>query len=91
MYRRLLDGDAIGKDQRITDEQRQQFMGLVEDMQKKIEPLIKHAQSGGNPQEIWPMIKKIRKDHEVKLMALLTEAQRKRWKEMLGKSLDLGD
>jgi hypothetical protein len=25
------------------------------------------------------------------LMALLTDAQKKRWKEMLGKSLDLGD
>ena len=87
----LLDGDVIGKDLRITDEQRQHFMGVVEDMQKKIEPLIKHAQSGGNPQEIWPMIKKIRKEHEVKLMALLTDAQKKRWREMLGKSLDLGD
>ena len=64
---------------------------LREDMQKEIEPLIKDAQSGGNPQEIWPMIKKIRKEHEVKLMALLTDAQKKRWKEMLGKSLDLGD
>jgi hypothetical protein len=87
----LLDGDVIGKDLRVTDEQRQQFMGLVEDMQKRIEPLIKDAQSGGNPQEIWPMIKKIRKEHEVRLMALLTDAQKKRWKEMLGKSLDLGD
>jgi hypothetical protein len=37
------------------------------------------------------MIKKIRKEHEVKLMDLLTDAQKKRWQEMLGKSLDLGD
>jgi hypothetical protein len=87
----LLDGDVIGKALRITDEQRQQIMGLVQDMQKKIEPLIKDAQSGGNPQEIWPRIKKIRKECEVKLMDLLTDAQKKRWKEMLGKSLDLGD
>jgi hypothetical protein len=79
------------KDLSVTDGQRMQFVAVIQDMQKKIEPLIKDAQSGGNPQEIWPMIKKIRKEHEVKLMALLTDAQKKRWKEMLGKSLDLGD
>jgi hypothetical protein len=34
---------------------------------------------------------KIRKEHEGKLMALLTDAQKKQRKEMLGKLLDLGD
>jgi hypothetical protein len=33
----------------------------------------------------------IRKEHEGKLEALLTEAQKKQWKEMLGKPLDLND
>jgi hypothetical protein len=87
----VLDGDVLRKDLRITDEQRQRFMGLVAEMQKKIDPLNKQAQSGGNPQEIWTMIKQIRKEYEVRLMALLTDAQKKQWKEMLGKSLDLGD
>jgi hypothetical protein len=27
-------------------------MAVVQEMQKKIEPLIKEAQSGGNPEEI---------------------------------------
>jgi hypothetical protein len=87
----LLEGDVIGKDLPITNTQRQQFMAVVEDMQRKIEPLIKDADSGGDPQEIWPKIMKIRKEHEVKLMALLTDTQKKQWKEMLGKPLDLGD
>lgn len=81
----------IGKDLKITDEQRKQFMAVIQDMQKKIAPLIKEAQSGGNPQEIWPKIMKIRKEHEGKIEALLTDAQKKQWKEMLGKPLDLGD
>ena len=81
----------IGKDLKITDEQRKQFMAVVQDMQKKIAPLIKEAQSGGNPQEIRPKIMKIRKEHEGKIEALLTDAQKKQWKEMLGKPLDLDD
>ncbi|MBI1900185.1 MAG: hypothetical protein HYS13_03585 [Planctomycetia bacterium] len=81
----------IGKELKITDEQRKQFMAVVEEMQKKIEPLIKEAQSGGNPQEIMPKVMKIRKEHEGKIEALLTDAQKKQWQEMLGKRLDLDD
>ena len=60
-------------------------------MQTKIAPLVKEVQSGGNPQEIRPKIMKVRKDHEGKLEALLTDAQKKQWKEMLGKALTLDD
>src|SRR6202023_1000478 len=49
-----------GKELKITDEQRKQFMAVVQELQQKIEPLIKEAQSGGNPQEIGPKIMKIR-------------------------------
>jgi hypothetical protein len=57
----LLHGEVeIGTDLKITDEQRKQFMAVVQDLQKKIEPLIKEAQSGGNPQEIRPKIMKVR-------------------------------
>jgi hypothetical protein len=34
---------------------------------------------------------KIRKEHEGRIEALLSEAQKKQWKEMLGKPLDLDD
>ena len=34
---------------------------------------------------------KIRKEHEGKIEALLTDAQKKQWKEMLGKPLDLDE
>jgi hypothetical protein len=88
----LLHGDVgIGTDLKITDEQRKQFMAVVQDMQKKIAPLIKEAQSGGDPQEIRPKAMKIRKEHEGKIEALLTDAQKKQWKEMLGKPLNLDE
>jgi DNA-binding MarR family transcriptional regulator len=88
----LWHGDVeIGKTLKITDQQRKQFMAVVQDMQKKVQPLIKEAQSGGNPEEIRPKMMKIRKEHEDKIEALLTDGQMKQWKEMLGKPLDLGD
>jgi hypothetical protein len=87
----LLYGDVIGKDLLITNEQRKQFMAVVQEMQKRVEPLIKEAQSGGDPQEIRPKIMRIRREHEGRTEALLTDAQKKQWKEMLGKPLDLGE
>jgi hypothetical protein len=81
----------IRKELKITDEQMLQFMGVIQEMQKKIEPLMKEAQSGGNPEEIRPKVVKIRNEHVDKLESILTDAQRKRWKELLGKPLDLDD
>ena len=88
----LWHGDPeIGKTMKITDEQRKQFMAVVLDMQKKIGPLIKEAQSGGDPQEIGPKVMKIRREHEGQIEALLNDAQKKQWTKMLGKPLNLDE
>jgi len=88
----LHHGDVeIRKDLKITDEQRKQFMAVIQEMQTKIAPLLKDVDSGGDPQEIWPKLKKIRTEHEGRIEALLSDAQKKQWKEMLGKPLDLDD
>jgi hypothetical protein len=84
-------GGEVGKELNITDEQRQQFMAVVQDLQKKIAPLVKEAESGGNPQEIIPRMRKVRREHEDRIVALLTNAQKKQWQEMLGKPLDLDE
>jgi hypothetical protein len=81
----------IGKELKITQEQQKQFTVVVRGLQQQIAPLIKEAQSGGNPQEILPRIMKVRKEHEGKIEALLSDAQKKQWKELLGKPLDLDD
>ena len=51
---------------------------------------MKEVQSGGDPQEIGPKIMKIRLEHEGKIEAILSDAQKKQWKKMLGKSFDRG-
>jgi Spy/CpxP family protein refolding chaperone len=81
----------IAKDLKITQEQRKKFMAVVQDLQKKVKPLIEEAQSGGNPDEIRPKVMKIRKEHEHQIEALLTDTQKEQWKEMLGKPLALDE
>lgn len=87
----LLGNAEVVKELEITDKQRQQFAEVAQEMQKKMEPLMKKAQKGGNPQEIGPKIRKIRKEQEERIEALLSDARKKQWQKMLGKPLDLGD
>jgi hypothetical protein len=47
--------------------------------------------SGDNPEKIRPKVMKVRKDHEGRIKAILSEAQQKQWKKKLGKPFDLGD
>ena len=79
------------KELKITDQQRQQFVAITQELQKKVQPLIKEAQAGGQPEEIRPKIFKIRDEYAKKLEAVLTDLQQKKWKDMLGKPFDLGD
>jgi len=76
---------------KLTDEQRKKFMDVIQEMQKKIVPLIKEADAGGNPEEIRPKVMKIRQEHERKIEALLSDAQKKQWQEILGKPFSLDD
>jgi hypothetical protein len=81
----------IVKELKVTPEQLNQFMDVFQEMYKKIEPLMHQAQSGGNPAEIRLKALKIRDDHQGKMEAILTDAQKAQWKEMLGEPFDLGD
>jgi hypothetical protein len=45
---------TISKALKITVDQRKKFMAVVQDLQKKVKPLIEEAQSGGNAEEIRP-------------------------------------
>jgi hypothetical protein len=81
----------IAQELKMTDEQRHQFMGVVQEMQKKIEPLMQQVQSGGNPREIGPKVMQIRKVCEGRIAAILTDTQQKQWQKMLGKPFALSD
>ena len=87
----LLGNPEVAKELEITDEQRQQFVEVAQEFQKKFEPLLKDVQKGGKPEEVRPKVMKIRKEQEERIEAHLSDAQKKRWKELLGKPLDLGD
>jgi len=86
-----LGNAAVMKELEITEKQRLQFVEVVQKMQQKIEPLMKEAQKGGKPEEIRPKVLKIREEHMGRIEALLSDAQKKQWKEMLGTLLDLAD
>ena len=81
----------IAKKLQITGEQRTQFMGLAQEMTKKLQPLIKESKSAANPQEMEKMRQgalKLREDCLGKMEALMSDAQKKQWQEMIGKPFD---
>jgi hypothetical protein len=86
-----LGQEDVRKELKITPEQMKKFVAITHDLQSSVEPLVKQAQSGGNPQEIHPKIEQLRKDHARKLEAVLTDVQKKQWQEMLGPPFELGD
>jgi hypothetical protein len=76
----------------ISKEQRKQFEEVIQQMHKSNERLVKEAQEKGDkPEEILAMVKKVRKEHEGKLQAILTDAQKKQWSALLGKPFELKD
>lgn len=85
-----LGNAEVIKELKLTDEQRPQFVEVVQEMQKKTELLAKEAQRGGKPEEIGPKLTKIRQEHVGRIEALLSDAQKKQWKEMLGKAVGPG-
>jgi hypothetical protein len=87
----LLFGPAWNmKELQITDEQQQHFMAPIQETQKRTRALMEKIHNGANPDVIRPKALQLRLDLEVQLEALLTDAQKKKWKEMLGTPVDLG-
>ena len=86
-----LSRPEIVKKLQVTGEQQKQFTGLIQEMTKTLEPLIKEAKSAANPQEMEKMrqeVLKMRQDCQGKMEALMSDAQKKQWKEMNGKPFD---
>ena len=73
----------------LIDGQRQQFVAPTQETQQKTQALMAAIQQGANPDEIRPKALQLRLDLEVKLESLLTDAQKNRWKEMLGQPVAL--
>jgi hypothetical protein len=84
----LFGSGEIWKELEVTDEQRQQFMEAIQRTGQEIEALLQEVRKNGNPDEIRPKVMKLREGLQGKLEALLTDAQKTQWKEMLGKKID---
>jgi bifunctional DNA-binding transcriptional regulator/antitoxin component of YhaV-PrlF toxin-antitoxin module len=78
------------KELQITDDQRKQFMVPTRETGEKIKALMEEIHQGANPDEIRPKVLKLRLELEGQLEALLTDAQKRQWKDMLGEPVDLG-
>jgi hypothetical protein len=90
LQREGLFGDGeIWNELQITTEQRKQFVAAIQQAQKKIQPLMEEAKKSGKADEVRPKVLKVREELQGKLEALLTEAQKTQWKDMLGKPVDL--
>jgi hypothetical protein len=85
----LFGDEQALSDLKVTVVQRMRFMAETQQIQKKIAPLMEEAQKRGNPDEIRPKVLKLRDDLQGKLEGLLTEDQKKLWKEMRGKPVDV--
>ena len=72
----------IAKELKITDEQRTQIMGLIQDYKKK----ESENKQGARPRGIRS---KARVEFDEKLEAVLNDAQKKQWKEMCGEWFDI--
>jgi hypothetical protein len=86
----LFGPDWNMKELQITDEQHKQFMVPIQETQQKTKALMEEIHKGASPEVIRPKAFQLRLDLEAKLEALLTDSQKKQWKEMLGKPVDPG-
>jgi len=64
---------------------------MMQQAQKETQLLLEELQKSGKIKDIQPKVIKVRDLLEGKLEALLTDAQKKQWREMLGKPMDLAD
>jgi hypothetical protein len=81
----------IQKELKITQDQVKKFMAVMQELNKSVEPLVKQAHEGGNPEEIRPKIEELRKDYAKKLVGVLTDSQKEQWQQLLGPPFELGD
>lgn len=82
----LFGGPSLWTDLQITEQEKAQFMAVIEPMSKRMEAAAA-AQHTTNVADVQGKVLGLRAELERLLEAVLTDSQRKRWKEMLGKPI----
>ena len=83
----LFGGPSLWTGLQITDDEKSQFMAVIEPMHKKMDAVVAESQHGTNPADFQRQLLGLRVALERQLEAVLTDAQRHQWKEMLGKPI----
>jgi Spy/CpxP family protein refolding chaperone len=65
----------------LTDEQKEKIKAIGDDARKEMQEL---RQSGGDPDDVRKKTEEIRKSSGEKMMAVLTDEQKAKWKELAG-------
>jgi hypothetical protein len=91
LQREGLRNPEIWKDLQVTEEQQKQFIPLIQQAQRDTQTLMEELHQSGQIKVIQPRVIKVRDDLEGQLEALLTDAQKKKWKEMQGQPMALAD
>jgi hypothetical protein len=82
--------EDVQKELKLTDEQKTKFKALAEDYAKDQRELMQGARgAGGNFQEIAQKRQAMTKDYSEKAQGLLTDEQKKAWKELTGTPFEL--
>jgi Spy/CpxP family protein refolding chaperone len=76
----------VADELKLTEEQRGKVQAIVGAQRQEMRSLLDGAGGPGNFQELRPKLEALRKQTDEKITALLTEDQKKQWKEMLGPS-----
>ena len=83
----LFGGPSLWMDLDVTQEEKVQFMAIIEPMHKKMVEVVAEAENGAKPADVQRKALALRADLERQLEAVLTESQRKQWKDSLGKTM----
>jgi hypothetical protein len=84
-FRAFADAD-VQKELKMTDKQKDEVKEISEGVTKDITELRNSAQ---NPRELFPKIQALTKEASEKVAGLLTEDQKKSWKELTGEPFEV--
>jgi hypothetical protein len=87
----LMGDPKLSAEMNVTNDQRQRIMAVVQGMEKKIQALLHGAGPNPDPRRVGPKAMQIRQDHARRIESVLTDAQRKQWRQLVGKPVKLDD
>lgn len=83
----IVNRDDVQKDLKLSNDQKSKLRALQESMREEMQSMFQNGGGGGDRQAMMDQMRKMQEDHEKKVLAVLTDAQTKRLKQI---ALQLG-